>query len=61
MCAVVWWLYVIIYGLFPLSFSTDLYHLFIEINGPSVQYWLFVIVVPPSCLLPSFFIRSLRR
>ncbi|KAG2453313.1 hypothetical protein HYH02_001537 [Chlamydomonas schloesseri] len=58
---VVWWLYLLAYGAFPLYFSTDLYNLFVGIVAPSPQYWLYCLLVPCACQLPDFFARMVKK
>jgi phospholipid-transporting ATPase len=60
MCAVLWFLFLIAYGAFPIRLSTDLHHAFDSIAS-SPNYWLTIIVVPLACLLPVFFFRALKR
>ncbi|GLI58430.1 hypothetical protein VaNZ11_000135 [Volvox africanus] len=57
----VWWFYLMAYGAFPLSLSSDLYYLFIGISAPSAQYWFFVLLVPTACQLPDFFLRMAKK
>ncbi|GIL71194.1 hypothetical protein Vretimale_17772 [Volvox reticuliferus] len=57
----VWWFYLLAYGAFPLSLSSDLYYLFIGVSAPSAQYWLFLLLVPTACQLPDFFLRLAKK
>lgn len=57
----VWFLYLLLYGLFPLSLSQAIYHLFVEVLAPAPVYWLIVLVTPFACVLPGFFIRQACR
>lgn len=60
MHAVLWFLFLLAYGAFPIRLSTDLHRAFDSIS-PSPNYWLTIIVVPLACLLPVFFFRALKR
>lgn len=55
-----WFLFLVAYGAFPVKLSTDLY-LIMNVVGGSPSFWLMVAVVPLTCLLPVFFVRALRR
>ncbi|KAF6253363.1 hypothetical protein COO60DRAFT_1547131 [Scenedesmus sp. NREL 46B-D3] len=55
-----WFLFLLAYGAFPIRLSTDLHRAFDSIS-PSPNYWLTIIVVPLACLLPVFFFRALKR
>lgn len=57
----VWFLNLLAYGLFPLSLSQAIYHLFIEVLATAPVYWLIVLVTPFACVLPGFFIRQAWR
>ena len=57
----IWILYLLCYGEFPLSLSQAIYHLFIEVLAPAPVFWLIVLVMPFACVLPGFFIRQVCR
>lgn len=57
----IWILYLLCYGEFPLSLSQAIYHLFIEVLAPAPVFWLIVLVMPFACALPGFFIRQVYR
>lgn len=59
--AVVWWLYLLAYGAFPISLSTDLYNLFAGIVAPSAQYWFYLLMTPLAAQMPDFFCRCVQR
>ena len=59
--AVIWILYLLCYGEFPLSLSQAIFHLFIEVLAPAPVFWLIVLVMPFACVLPGFFIRHVCR
>ena len=56
--AVIWIVYLLCYGEFPLKLSQAIYHLFIEVLAPAPVFWLIVLVTPFACVLPGFFIRQ---
>jgi phospholipid-transporting ATPase len=57
---VLWFLFLIAYGAFPIRLSGDLHRAFDSIVA-SPNYWLTIFVVPLACLLPVFFFRALKR
>jgi phospholipid-transporting ATPase len=57
----IWWIYLLAYGAFPITLSSDLLHLFDGIVARNPQYWLYLLLLPPACLLPDFFVRQMRR
>ncbi len=59
--AVVWWLFLLAFGAFPITLSGDLYYLFVGVVAPNAQYWLWVLLVPLACQLPDFGWRQIRR
>lgn len=58
--AVVWLLFLLAYGAFPIDLSGDLFHAFDSISA-SPNFWLMIAVVPFTCTLPIFFFRALKR
>lgn len=59
--AVLWFLFLLVYGAFPITLSTDLYLLFVGSVANSVTFWLTLVVVPACCVLPVFFWQQIRR
>lgn len=57
----VWMLYLLCYGLFPLTLSQTIYHLFVEVLAPAPVFWLILLVTPFACVLPGFFVRQAWR
>ena len=58
---VIWFIYLLCYGEFPLTLSQAIYHMFVEVLAPAPVFWLIVLVTPFSCVLPGFFIRRVYR
>jgi len=56
--AVIWIVYLLCYGEFPLQLSQAIFHLFVEVLAPAPVFWLILIVTPFACVLPGFFIRQ---
>lgn len=52
--AALWWLYLLLFGAFPVDWSLELWHLFSGIVGGLPAYWLFVLLVPLAAVLPTF-------
>ena len=59
--AVIWFIYLLCYGEFPLTLSQAIYHMFVEVLAPAPVFWLIVLVTPFACVLPGFFIRRVYR
>lgn len=55
-----WFLFLLAYGACPIELSTDLHHI-IRTVGNSPSFWLTVVVVPITCMLPVFFFRAVKR
>ncbi|KAM7274949.1 hypothetical protein ACFE04_016815 [Oxalis oulophora] len=51
---VLWYIFLLIYGALPSTFSTTAYKVLIEACAPSLLFWLTTIVVVVSALLPFF-------
>lgn len=60
-CAVLWIIYLLCYGLFPLALSQAIYHLFEEVLAPAPVFWLIILVTPFACMLPGFFVRQIFK
>lgn len=57
----IWFIYLLCYGEFPLTLSQAIYHMFVEVLAPAPVFWLIVLVTPFACVLPGFFIRRVCR
>ena len=53
-----WFLYLVAYGLFPLSLSADIYHLFQDVLATTPNFWLLCVLPPVLCVLPGFVLRQ---
>ncbi|KAK7275141.1 hypothetical protein RIF29_16249 [Crotalaria pallida] len=49
-----WYLFLIIYGAMPPSFSTNAYDVFLETLAPAPSYWIVTLFVVISTLIPYF-------
>lgn len=58
--AVLWFLFLLAFGAFPIRLSTDL-HYSLETVARYPQFWLHIVVVPITCMLPVFFFRAMKR
>jgi phospholipid-transporting ATPase len=58
---VLWFIFLLAYGDFPIGLSGDLHKLFIGVTGNSLTFWLVLIVVPITCILPTIFWKQVRR
>lgn len=58
--AVLWFLFLLAFGAFPIRLSTDL-HFSLETVARYPQFWLQIFMVPIACLLPVFFFRAMKR
>lgn len=61
MRAGIWFVYLLAWGAFPIEYAAELYFMFIGINGPNPQFWFYLLLLPMVCILPSFFLRALKR
>ena len=59
-CAVIWFVYMLIYGVFPQNLSQGIFHLFEEVMATSPTFWLLIIMAPVACVLPGYLWRQLR-
>lgn len=57
----IWILYLLLYGVFPLSLSQAIYHLFVEVLARAPVFWLILLLTPFACVLPGFFFRQAYR
>ncbi|KAJ0111045.1 hypothetical protein Patl1_02754 [Pistacia atlantica] len=55
-----WYLFLVIYGSLPTTFSTTAYMVLVEACAPSLLYWLTTLLVVVSTLLPYFFYRAFQ-
>ncbi|EOA25787.1 hypothetical protein CARUB_v10019154mg [Capsella rubella] len=56
----VWYLFLVIYGSLPPTFSTTAYQVFVETSAPSQICWLTLFLVTFSALLPYFTYRAFQ-
>jgi len=55
-----WYLFIIVYGAIPVSWSTIAYKEFVEVLAPSASYWLLQPLVVMAALLPDILFRSVK-
>ena len=61
MChAVLWFMYMLAYGVLPLNLSQGVFHLFEEVMATSATFWLLIIMAPVACVLPGYLWRQFR-
>lgn len=58
--AVLWFLFLLAFGAFPIRLSTDL-HYSLGTVARYPQFWLQILLVPIACVLPVFFYRAMKR
>lgn len=58
--AVLWFLFLLAFGAFPIRLSTDL-HYSLETVARYPQFWLQIVLVPIACMVPVFFFRAMKR
>ncbi|KAL1187729.1 putative phospholipid-transporting ATPase 8 [Cardamine amara subsp. amara] len=56
----VWYLFLVIYGSLPPTFSTTAFQVFVETSAPSPICWLTLVLVVFSALLPYFSYRAFQ-
>lgn len=55
-----WYLFLLIYGAMPPSFSENAYKIFIEALAPSPSYWIVTFFVVISTLIPYFSYKAIQ-
>jgi len=55
-----WYLFIIVYGALPVTFSSIAYQEFLEVLAPSLTYWLLQPLVVVVALLPDLVLRSTK-
>jgi hypothetical protein len=58
--AVIWFVYMLIYGVLPQNLSQGVFHLFEEVMAGSPTFWLLIIMAPLACVLPGYLWRQIR-
>ncbi|PNW75666.1 hypothetical protein CHLRE_12g536050v5 [Chlamydomonas reinhardtii] len=56
-----WYLYLVAFAYFPVSWSLEMWHLFEGIVAPNAQFWLYSLIIPAAALLPNFAFRAVSR
>ncbi|PKA47230.1 Putative phospholipid-transporting ATPase 8 [Apostasia shenzhenica] len=56
-----WYVFLVIYGLFPPLISTSAYWVFVETAAPSPIYWITTLVTIIAALLPYFVFKSFQK
>lgn len=56
----IWYTFLVIYGLFPAAISTTAYHVFWEACASSPLYWLSTLVIVVTALIPFFLYKITR-
>mgnify|MGYP001807434491 CR=1 FL=1 len=59
--AALWYLYLVAFAYFPVSWSLEMWHLFEGIVAPNAQFWLYSLIIPAAALLPNFAFRAVSR
>ncbi|GMJ05724.1 Aminophospholipid ATPase 9 [Hibiscus trionum] len=55
-----WYLFQVVYGFLPPSFSTDAYRVFIETLAPAPSYWFITLFVVIATLIPYFLYNAIQ-
>ncbi|KAK8604466.1 hypothetical protein V6N13_099408 [Hibiscus sabdariffa] len=55
-----WYLFQLVYGFLPPSFTTDAYRVFIETLAPAPSYWLVTLFVVIATLIPYFLYNAIQ-
>lgn len=58
--AVLWFVYMVIYGVLPQNLSQGIFHLFLEVMASSATFWLLIILAPVAAVLPGYLWRQLK-
>ncbi|KAL4385511.1 hypothetical protein GQ457_15G005570 [Hibiscus cannabinus] len=55
-----WYLFQVVYGYLPPSFSTDAYRVFVEALAPAPSYWFITLFVVIATLIPYFLYNAIQ-
>ncbi|KAK8478052.1 hypothetical protein V6N11_074065 [Hibiscus sabdariffa] len=55
-----WYLFQVVYGFLPPSFSTDAYRVFVEALAPAPSYWFITLFVVIATLIPYFLYNAIQ-
>ncbi|KAE8661387.1 putative phospholipid-transporting ATPase 11 [Hibiscus syriacus] len=55
-----WYLFQVVYGFMPPSFSTDAYRVFVETLAPATSYWFITLFVVIATLIPYFLYNAIQ-
>lgn len=55
-----WYLFLLVYGAIPPSYSTNAYQVFIEVLAPAPSYWVTTLFVVAATLIPFFSYSSIQ-
>ncbi|XP_016450141.2 putative phospholipid-transporting ATPase 9 isoform X1 [Nicotiana tabacum] len=55
-----WYIFLLIYGTMATTFSTTAYKIFVEALAPAPFYWIIIILVTVSALLPYFIYNAIQ-
>ncbi|OIT29881.1 PREDICTED: putative phospholipid-transporting ATPase 9 [Nicotiana attenuata] len=55
-----WYIFLLIYGTMSTTFSTTAYKIFVEALAPAPFYWIIIILVTVSALLPYFIYNAIQ-
>ncbi|XP_074580632.1 putative phospholipid-transporting ATPase 9 [Curcuma longa] len=55
-----WYLFLLVYGAIPPSFSTNAYQVFVEVLAPAPSYWITTLFVVAATLVPYFSYSSIQ-
>jgi phospholipid-translocating ATPase len=58
---ILWYVFLIIFGALPVSYSSTAHKTFLEAVAPSGSYWLMQLLVVVACLLPDFVFRAWKN
>jgi hypothetical protein len=56
-----WFIFVLVIGVFPLAYVGVARALFVTENAPSAAFWLGLLLVLVAALLPDFAVRAFLR
>ncbi|KAJ9554072.1 hypothetical protein OSB04_018117 [Centaurea solstitialis] len=57
---ILWYIFLLAYGAFPVTFSTTAYKVFLETLAPSPSYWFVTLFVTIAALIPYYAYKSVQ-
>ncbi|KAG2499397.1 hypothetical protein HYH03_002971 [Edaphochlamys debaryana] len=56
-----WFIYLLAFAVFPVSWSLEMWHLFADVVAPNAQYWLYCLLIPMAAVMPCAAVLAVQR